>query len=297
MFFSKSGWGAEIPIGQFLFRFYAYDSLAQEGCEKNFIIHDHCGYELQMIHGGSFTLLMNDREYQLKTGQVCIITPRSYHAFLSCDPLEDSRRYSLRFTVDKLEASEPATAIDFSSLLRSSVVCTPSPVVFSLAQQLEQELCRREIWCQDSIRSLITCIIIYISQAIATQNPVQLPIYSQDDTLQMENVLRMNSMECFFSRHYQQSVSLQDLSDTLGLSPRQTANLIQAFYGCSFTRHILKIRLENAKAMLRYSDEPLETVALGTGFQTLNYFYSTFKKEIGTTPSRYRHQFRSVSAP
>ncbi|MDR3073587.1 MAG: helix-turn-helix domain-containing protein [Deltaproteobacteria bacterium] len=45
---------------------------------------------------------------------------------------------------------------------------------------------------------------------------------------------------------------------------------------------------ERARKMLSDSDEPIISIALGSGFESLSAFYAFFKKQTGTTPNQYR---------
>lgn len=52
--------------------------------------------------------------------------------------------------------------------------------------------------------------------------------------------------------------------------------------------YIIKVRLENAKRMLRESNDTIESIALKSGYANINTFNRVFKKEEGITPSVYR---------
>ncbi|MFT5173446.1 MAG: AraC family transcriptional regulator [Gammaproteobacteria bacterium] len=44
----------------------------------------------------------------------------------------------------------------------------------------------------------------------------------------------------------------------------------------------------HARALLQTTDEDLTGVAIDTGFSSQSHFTETFRRQIGTTPRRYR---------
>ncbi len=59
-------------------------------------------------------------------------------------------------------------------------------------------------------------------------------------------------------------------------------------YNISPLRYINMRRITRAKELLRYSNMPLNQIATATGFSSIYYFSSAFKKEVHCSPSEYR---------
>ncbi len=82
-------------------------------------------------------------------------------------------------------------------------------------------------------------------------------------------ILRMNYVEDYVRRIYQRE---------MGMTPHQ---------------HLLSLRLEHARQLLRAGNTPpcsIQEVALLSGFDDANYFSRVFRREVGVTPSEYRRQ-------
>ena len=56
----------------------------------------------------------------------------------------------------------------------------------------------------------------------------------------------------------------------------------------SFNRYLAQTRLRFACGLLSSSDKPVKEIAFESGFGSVEYFLSTFRKYIGTTPSEWR---------
>jgi two-component system, response regulator YesN len=58
--------------------------------------------------------------------------------------------------------------------------------------------------------------------------------------------------------------------------------------GCSFVEYVTFFRLQRAVWLLRHTNETIEQITDRLGFNTPNYFSSTFKKYVGMLASEYR---------
>ena len=56
-------------------------------------------------------------------------------------------------------------------------------------------------------------------------------------------------------------------------------------------RHLINIRIKNAKQLLVDTSLPLSEIAEKTGFENGYYFSTAFKKEVGLSPSEYRKTY------
>ena len=65
----------------------------------------------------------------------------------------------------------------------------------------------------------------------------------------------------------------------------------RAAFGTSPLAYIRRVRLENAKALLRTGYYSVTETATRCGFDSVSYFSYTFRRETGVTPSAYRERF------
>jgi AraC-like DNA-binding protein len=92
-----------------------------------------------------------------------------------------------------------------------------------------------------------------------------------------------------------ENLSLSKLAELTGLSAHQLSELINTQLQMSFSKLVRQYRIEAAKAMLR--DEPrasVLSVGLSVGFSSQSNFYSAFKEQTGTVPSRFRSEVGAV---
>ncbi len=87
-------------------------------------------------------------------------------------------------------------------------------------------------------------------------------------------------------------LSLQEIAARRGISPRSVQMLFES-EGTTFSRHVLALRLDEARRLLassRHAGLSVTDVALEAGFDDLSYFNRSFKRRFLMTPSEFRHR-------
>jgi two-component system response regulator YesN len=87
--------------------------------------------------------------------------------------------------------------------------------------------------------------------------------------------------------HYSEPISLKTLSDHFGLSAAYLGKVFKESTGVSFSRYLNEYRIEKAKQLLTSGNMKAKDVAEAVGYADGSYFYTTFKKFTGTSPSDY----------
>ena len=76
-----------------------------------------------------------------------------------------------------------------------------------------------------------------------------------------------------------------------GLSMTQYNLNFKKQMGMSPTKYIIKLRTDNAKELLRSTNLTIREIGAICGYDDVNFFRKTFKKEVGISPSEYRKEF------
>lgn len=84
------------------------------------------------------------------------------------------------------------------------------------------------------------------------------------------------------------NINLRILAKHFNYSIDYTGKLIKKATGKNLTELIKEMKIDYAKNLLRYSDIPISSIILETGYCNLTYFYKEFKKSTGSTPDEYR---------
>jgi AraC family transcriptional regulator len=96
-------------------------------------------------------------------------------------------------------------------------------------------------------------------------------------------------------QHLAGDLRLAMLAQECGLSVSHFARCFKRSFGSSVHRYVILQRVETAKALLRHSGHSLSEIAMQTGFSDQAAFSRTFGTIVGTTPGRWRTQFRGTA--
>jgi len=93
----------------------------------------------------------------------------------------------------------------------------------------------------------------------------------------------------FLRTNYAKKISLNHLSDALGLSTSYFGHIFKKSTGLSFTQYLLSYRISAAKQLLKDNPEiPAGVIGKKVGIYDYRYFYRVFKKCCGIHPDNFR---------
>ena len=97
----------------------------------------------------------------------------------------------------------------------------------------------------------------------------------------------------YIKEHYTEHICLNDVAQSVYVSPWHLSKLINGCVGQSFFDILNGLRLERAKELLRDPAYKVHEIALMVGYGDVAHFSKNFKKTMGVSPM----EFRSGKAP
>lgn len=94
----------------------------------------------------------------------------------------------------------------------------------------------------------------------------------------------------YISEHYGQPLTITDLAEFVGLSPNHFSSLFQKSVGMKFHEYLCRVRVEESKNLLLFSDYSLTDIAIAAGFPDQSYFCKVFKRIVGLPPGQFRNK-------
>lgn len=86
--------------------------------------------------------------------------------------------------------------------------------------------------------------------------------------------------------------TLRELATISGLSEGHFARAFKQSVGLPPHRYVMRRRVDVAAERIRQTDQSLSEVSLDVGFSDQSHFTRTFVREMGETPSAFRHRHR-----
>ncbi len=107
------------------------------------------------------------------------------------------------------------------------------------------------------------------------------------------SVKAVEDVKLWLSKSYKEELDLGKLAEQVYLTPSYLSKLFKQETGMTITDYAIKIRIEEAKELLR-SRHDLKTYEVGesVGYPDSAYFAKIFKKTVGLTPNEYRNLVR-----
>ena len=92
----------------------------------------------------------------------------------------------------------------------------------------------------------------------------------------------------YIHEHYSHSITLEDIARQVNLSPVYLSAVFKKETGINFSDYLIQVRLEQAKILLKETQENLISIAEQVGYHDAKYFSHLFTKVIGIRPKDYR---------
>lgn len=261
----------------------------------------HDFWELVYVDRGQLHVETDTRTYPLAQGQITFHPPMEYHRHISnispktslcifsfyCDSpsLLPLARQTLSLNEEQRQALHTAlktVSNIFNSLVdaRETLYLVKNESVTPIHEQLFTNYL--EIF-------LLLCIRDYDCRQSSTLSPVDAMTRSRIEQLGQRAVDYLVS-------HITQTVTIQSLCAALGCSKTTLSTAFRSYTGTSIIPYFNRLKIEEAKNLIRFADLSLTEIADRLNFCNLNYFSSAFKRYTGMHPREYAKSLRVYNA-
>jgi two-component system, response regulator YesN len=101
------------------------------------------------------------------------------------------------------------------------------------------------------------------------------------------NALMLKAAE-YIKKNYYRDLTIDELSEYVKKSPNYFSHLFKKEFGLSFSEYLNRLRVNEAKNLIKNSSMLAYEIAEKVGFQDYKYFVQVFKKVEGYSPSEFR---------
>lgn len=92
----------------------------------------------------------------------------------------------------------------------------------------------------------------------------------------------------YIQNHYSEQITQEEVSEFVGLSTAYFSVQFKKAEGEGFAKYLIRVRIEQAKILLRESNYSISDICRKVGYNDLKHFTHTFEKATGVKPSVYR---------
>jgi len=253
---------------------------------RNIPLHSHSSnsYEIHYIAYGKGLAIINGVEYELAPNTLYITGPHIEHSFITSKE-DPTAEYCVYLKIEEKQNSKNVRQSkhhlvnDFME--KSFWYGEDKHGIHSLMQSLFSELENHDIGYRIQIATILQQIIVAIVRNYSS---------AQKDTSTETNILSDNQYliieECFLYEY--NTLTLTDLSNRLGLSPRQTERLLKKHYNQTFLTKKTEAKMSAAILLLRDKNKSITDIADELGYSSIEHFSGAFKRFYHISPREYR---------
>ena len=86
----------------------------------------------------------------------------------------------------------------------------------------------------------------------------------------------------------------EKVAKNFGFTAREVGRILNKSVGAGLREYIDTLRINDAKSLLRTTDQSMESIAYEVGYTHVRTFFRTFSKKVGMTPGEYRKSGKSI---
>jgi len=102
---------------------------------------------------------------------------------------------------------------------------------------------------------------------------------------------KIKNIREYMIANYSSHITLERLAEEFYISKFHLAREYKKVYGTTLIADLTAIRISQSKAMLRFTNDPIDKISNDCGFSDSGYFIKVFGKSEGMTPLTYRKKW------
>ncbi|NBD27410.1 AraC family transcriptional regulator [Paenibacillus glycinis] len=247
--------------------------------------HYHSTYEVYYLLSGRRQYFIKDSMYSVAAGDLIFINKHDVHK-TSVLGSPQHERIVINFSDAFLGDGHPMFRPELLRLFerdRHQYRLKPQEQWHAeeLFRKMTDEIKQQEDGFELSLRLLLSQLLLFASRLKDAEVP------ATDDPLSPSHRL-MAEVVKFMNAHYREKLSLPSLADRFGMSPSYFSRMFRSVTGFTVIGYLNLARIREAQALLAKSSLKVADISEKVGFEQFAHFNRTFKRMIGTNPTRYR---------
>lgn len=106
----------------------------------------------------------------------------------------------------------------------------------------------------------------------------------------VKNRQLINQIKKFILKNYNTNLTLEQIAESVFMSPYYVSRIFKEEQGITIMEYLTKVRLEEAKKLLRNPRYHIDEIAEKLGYNDPSYFSKVFRRKEGMTPTQYRQR-------
>ena len=235
--------------------------------------HSHDFYELVFVYSGKGIHLLGAKEQEISPGYIIFIPIGREHSYIKSKNLS---YINIVFSEDLIEN----THINPEEFLLTKITEYDMTKLIDVINQIDRETFRKEYGYESNAKALFETVLINIVRAV-----------KRNDYLRSQNAeQRVRSVVENINKNLSLSYTLNEVAEMANTSPRNFSRIFKQLYNTTVFKYINESRIKESLPLLKNTEMTVIQIASLVGFDDSSYYSSTFKTQMGESPSEYRNR-------
>ena len=248
--------------------------------------HGNNSYELHYIPNGLGQAVIDGSSYELTPGTLYMTGPHVEYEQIP-SPMDPMTEYSIYFQLQEEDALLVFSGSTADKFLKKRFWIGPDTQNLGvLMEQLFYELKYKYTGYMIQVEALLQqCLVKVVRNYEGNRFSKQ--HFAPSNLIDGKTLI----IERAFLYHYE-TITLENLAKTLGLSVRQTERFLKKYYGKTFQQKKQEARMSAAKIYLTDKRLSITQIAEKLNYSTSQHFTQAFRQHYGITANEYRRQLQ-----
>ena len=243
-------------------------------------MHTHSHYEILYIYEGERELFVEEgKTYAINKNRIAFIPPYILHKTVGLNG-STQKKLLINFTKDFVDSISKFLNVDILSVfLRQTVIHIDGDEVAFVINTMREMIKynnSEDLFDEQMFLMLLCSLLTFFAKKV--QNTVE----ADNSSVLMDRIIK------YMEKNFNQEITLEVLAKQFYVNKYEISRMFTKNIGVSFVEYLARIRIENAKELLRGTSLSITRIAEFSGFHSSSNFARVFKSKTGISPKKYR---------
>lgn len=275
-------------------RFYMWDK------RHHIRMNRHDYFELFYLQAGELVCRIQDREFQMRNGDLAVISSTQYHTIRWPEKKKKVGRVKaavLYFLPELIRAADATgDAVEYLAPFLMQDTSFPHLIeaktgipaqIFDLIRRSHKVMPADSVRARLTLKTYLKMILILLVNHYADHHGTVETFNRKQRAIE-----QLTPLFDFLEANYKEPVSVAAAAKVLNLSESHFMRLFKQVTGQSFVGYLNHFRVAKAEHLLATTDLSVAEVSQAVGFCDQSYFGLVFRSLVQVTPLQYKRQCR-----
>lgn len=254
-------------------------------CDSGYYLkkHKQIVYEITYIYSGKGKFYVNDKQYEVKKGDIIINKPGDMHEG-EADAIEPFRFFYLGFLFSDSEEEEQELLASIKNLLdnlKHPIAIEKTSIQESFTKAYKEFISGDE-YSKYLVKNCLMEILITTCRNFKESNKLSFTEYEIKEKL-------LDRIISYIDTNFEKSIRVEDIASEFGYSSSYISHLFSKHMGISVKSYYDNKRLERAFKLLKDSGMSISDIAAKLNYKSLYSFSRAIKDKYGAAPTTIRN--------